>query len=384
MRILVISPKMPYPLNEGANLRTFNILRMLSKNHETHLAFLAPPGPENSICNPITDFSRFIKIDHMRPQLKKLMQMALSPLKTEPYLCTVHQSKSMGAAVKVLAAEFDAIQAEFPYTAQYITGLDVKKVLDQHNVEADILKLSFRMEKNWARKVHYYLQYRKMAEYERQVCARMDSILATSEDDKKVLSAMNPNVTTIPNAVSEAAEKVEDRANKIVTFTGLMSYWANIDALEYFAGRVWPLVVCTEPDARLLIVGKNPGRQVLNLSSEQIIVTGAVPDINSYIRESSVIIAPLRIGSGTRIKILEAMAQGKPVVSSSLGCMGLKVTNGENILIADEPRNFADCILRLLGDRDERFRIGSNALELVRNSYTWEKACEGLKEVYGH
>lgn len=382
MRILVISPKLPYPLTEGASLRTFHILRELSRQHEVCLAALSRPGEWAS--GPIEKFSRVIKIPHARTPAKRMLQIAASPFKAVPYLQTINESASLRILVKEIAGDFDAIQAEFPYTAQYITALPVMKVLDQHNIEADILKLSFRMEKNWARRAHYFLQYRKMKNLERRVCRQMDALLATSEDDKQSLAVLNRNVLTIPNAVSEVADTIEDKANKIITFTGLMSYGANVEAMEYFTKQVWPLVRSAEPGARLFIVGRDPVRQVQRLRElEGIRVTGSVPDIGTYIREASIIIAPLHIGSGTRIKILEAMAQGKPVVSSTLGCMGLKVTHEENILVADDPRAFADCVLRLLADRDERVRIGERALELVRNSYTWEKACEGLKEVYG-
>lgn len=383
MRILVISPKIPYPLNEGASLRTFNILRELSRKHEVCLAALWRPG--DSAGSPIEEFSRVIKVHHARKPGRRLMQIALSPLNAGPYLQTVHESAAMQALVNEIAGNFDAVQAEFPYTAQYITHLPVMKVLDQHNVESEILRLSFRMEKNWARRANYFLQYRKMKAYERWVCGKMDAILATSEDDRRNLSALNRNVLTIPNAVSEVAQAAEDRANKLITFTGLMSYPANVDAMEHFAGQVWPLVRRGEPGARLLIVGRNPVPQVLKLNGvEGIEVKGNVPEIGAYIREASVIIAPLRIGSGTRIKIIEALAQGKPVVSTSLGCMGLEVRHGENILVADEPRAFADNLLLLLGDKRERLRIGRAGLELVKNKYTWEKACQGLKEVYGN
>ena len=184
-----------------------------------------------------------------------------------------------------------------------------------------------------ARRFFDTLQLKKMARFESHLCARVDAILATSGDDASLLRTYNRNVMVVPNGIHETTADGEGSAGPVVTFTGLMNYRANVDAVSYFVRSMWPLVCQAIPDAKLYIVGRKPTPEVLRLRSSTIAVTGEVQDVEPYLQRTSVFVAPIRAGSGTRIKILQAMSQSLPVVSTSLGCQGLEVENGKNILI---------------------------------------------------
>jgi glycosyltransferase involved in cell wall biosynthesis len=211
---------------------------------------------------------------------------------------------------------------------------------------------------------------------------KMDIILATSEEDKKILETFNKNVFVVPNGTDVLQDYIEDKGNKIITYIGLMSYRANVDAMLFFSQDIWPLIKNEEPAAKLLIVGKNPTEEIKALAKGDVFVTGEVENVMQYLRDTSVFIAPIRIGSGTRIKILEAMACGKPVVSTRLGCAGLEVQDGNDIFISDGPKQFAQRVLDLMGNKEERIRIGQNALNLVKDRYTWDQIGNKLEKVY--
>jgi glycosyltransferase involved in cell wall biosynthesis len=294
----------------------------------------------------------------------------------------INESDEMEKAVNELAQEVDVVQAEFPYAGQYIEKLKLKKILDEHNVESDILKNQYRYEQSLIRKAFSFLQYRKMLKFEKTLCMKMDIILATSEEDKKILETFNKNVFVVPNGTDVLQDYIEDKGNKIITYIGLMSYRANVDAMLFFSQDIWPLIKNEEPAAKLLIVGKNPTEEIKALAKGDVFVTGEVENVMQYLRDTSVFIAPIRIGSGTRIKILEAMACGKPVVSTRLGCAGLEVQDGNDIFISDGPKQFAQRVLDLMGNKEERIRIGQNALNLVKDRYTWDQIGNKLEKVY--
>ena len=382
MKILVVTTNIPYPLNEGANIRIYNLVKQLSNKHAVTLATLLNSYDEIEYIQEMDKIcEKVVYVIKKRSAYRRFSQIILTPFMTTPYIVKINESNIFQHSINQLSLSMDIAQAEFPYGAQYIKYLKCKKILDAHNVESDILKNQYIFEDNILKKVFFYLQHSKMLKYETKICSQMDGVLATSEDDRKVLMEYNNNTIVIPNGVADISNQV-DQNNKIITFVGLMSYRANIDAMLYFTNTILPLIVAREPEVKLFIVGKKPAKEISNLAGSNVVVTGEVEDINKYIRESSVMIVPLRIGSGTRIKILEAMSHGKPVVSTSLGCMGIAVKNGENIFIADEPEIFAKHVVNLLGNKNERTRIGSNGLELVKNCYTWKKIAMKLEEVY--
>lgn len=389
MKILVISTQVPVPARDGASLRVLNITKQLAAKHEVTFCTLLSSEAERNNLNEMLEFCDAVYgVVNERSRWTRFRQILQSFFRPEPYLGLIYFVPDFERLIRDLAHRVDVAQGEFPYGGQYLCGLPCKTVLDEHNVEADILRHKYLQSSNVFHRLFYYFQYRKMQQFEAKLCRAADCVLATSNEDGRQLRPFNPQVFVVPNGVTPP-ESLSPRSPvpalesgaRFVTFTGLMSYRANEDAMLYFTREVWPRVVRPSGE-RLLIVGKNPSKAVLSLACEDITVTGEVPAIEPFLAKTSVFVAPLRIGSGTRIKILEAMAHGLPVVSTSLGCMGLDVRDKEHLLVADDAESFAGAISFLLANPAERNRLSGAAQELVRENYTWDRIGRALHDVY--
>jgi len=210
-------------------------------------------------------------------------------------------------------------------------------------------------------------------------------VIAVSEHDKKLMSAwVEPDrVTVVPTGVdieqfSPGPEPAQEKP--LVIFVGAMDWEPNVAAVRYFCAEIWPSIMAKAPQARFRIVGRNPDRRVQELAGSAVEVTGRVPSVVDHLREASVVVVPLRIGGGTRLKIYEAMAAGKAVVSTSVGAEGLDVHHGKDIMLADSPGNFAESVITLLADADLRRRQGRAATELASN-YSWPVIARKFDEV---
>jgi len=236
--------------------------------------------------------------------------------------------------------------------------------------------------------VLYGAQHRRMHRYEGRTLGRFDAVLAVSDADRQTFTRLYPDavrgpVHIVPTGVDTDFFKPSvspARATQLV-FTGSMDWLPNEDAMRYFCRSILPLVRAEEPEAGLSIVGRAPTPAVQSLAAEPgVEVTGRVDDVRPFMEQAAVYIVPLRIGGGTRLKIFEAMAMGKAVVSTTVGAEGLPVVNGEHLLLADEPRSFARAIVRLIRDQDQRERLGDAARRLVLARYDWSAVAGALEE----
>jgi len=246
--------------------------------------------------------------------------------------------------------------------------LPVPSVLFQHNVESEIWRRHAETETNLLRRRVFGHEYNKMLRYEKAMVAKFDRIIAVSEHDRSLMSGWVDarRIDIVPTGVDLSqfqTGEVRDSGSKLVVFTGAMDWEPNIDAVEHFCATVWPNVIAKHPEARFRIVGRNPDPRVLRLHGDNVEVTGSVASVVSHLEEAVVVVVPLRIGGGTRLKIYEAMAAGKAVISTSVGAEGLQVNPEKDIWIADEPRAMAQAVIQLLEDDQLRFRLGRAAAE---------------------
>lgn len=301
-------------------------------------------------------------------------------------------------ARKLLAAEpFDLVICDFVQMAGNAIGLPGPKLLFQHNVEAEIFERHARQDSGWLRRLFMGYQAGKMRRFEGHAGRQFDRVIAVSERDRQQFARRYgwSHVQTIDTAVDveffRPSESAEEPAR--VSFVGSMDWLPNVDGVEYLVQDIWPRVRSARPQARLQIVGRNPAREVQRFDGQDgVEVTGAVPDVRPFYGSSAVVVVPLRIGGGTRIKIYEAMAMAKPVVSTTLGAEGLRFTPGQQIELADEPQTFADKIITLLDDAGLRKQIGGAARAHVCEHFSadvvarqFEKICletTGHREVY--
>jgi glycosyltransferase involved in cell wall biosynthesis len=214
-----------------------------------------------------------------------------------------------------------------------------------------------------------------MRRFEPQQVRRFHHIIAVSEADRDAMSGMvDPSrISVVPTGVDLTQFRYDphyEPESPLVVFTGSMDWNPNIDGVEFFCGKIWPLIQARIPNARFRIVGRDPDSRVLSLASSSVEITGSVPSIIGHLRQAAVFVVPLRVGGGTRIKIYEAMAMGKATVSTSIGAEGLDVHNGNDILLEDDPSRFADSVCSLLLDREMRRRV-ENAAAATAAKYDW-------------
>jgi polysaccharide biosynthesis protein PslH len=393
MKIIWVKPGKILPLDTGGKLRTYNILRQLATKCE--LAYLSFYGGNRDF-DYESEIARHIpgtipvhtRIPNAQSTLAELCDYLYRLPSSTPY--TV--SKYTSPQVRKLLADsfrlrrFDIAVCDFLCTSlNFPRKLGVPSVLFQHNVESVLWKRKAQLEVKWLDRMTSKLEYAKMMRFEPAQVRRFDHVIAVSEQDRQAMSAMvDPKqISVIPTGVDLAKYGYQPGfrpAESLVVFTGSMDWEASIDGVEFFCHRVWPRVLDKIPQARFRIVGRNPHSRVKKLVSGSVEVTGAVPSIIDHLREATVVVVPLRMGSGTRIKIYEGMAVGKATVSTRIGAEGLDVQDGQDILLADDPERFADSVCALLGDEGLRGRIEAAARDTA-SKYDWSVVAERFVEI---
>ncbi|HXJ96825.1 MAG TPA: glycosyltransferase family 4 protein [Terriglobia bacterium] len=382
MRILWVKADKLLPVHNGGNIRSYHIARRLASKQE--LIFLSYYGgaadPEyeaelgrffpGAVCvrtgkGGQTALSR--GVDYLL-RLPTAAPYAVSRFSSAPVRQTLRQWFDEGR-FDVAVCDFLDAAVNFP------PDLAVPTALFQHNVETEIWRRHVLTEPSQVKKLVYGIEFLKMLRYERTRVQRFQHVIAVSDHDKRLMAAWvdASRITVVPTGVDLQQYKPEPSpqpTEPLVMFVGAMDWEPNVDAVEYFCSEVWPLVVADVPEARFRIVGRNPGRRVQQLASGAIEVTGSVPSVVDHLRQAAVVVVPLRIGGGTRLKIYEAMAAGKAVVSTSVGAEGLDVHDGRDILLADDAAGLAQRVMTLLRDGELRVKYEQAAAKLAAQ-YDW-------------
>jgi glycosyltransferase involved in cell wall biosynthesis len=282
--------------------------------------------------------------------------------------------------------QFDAAVCDFlSASLTFPPRLRRKAVLFQHNVESILWDRMLASEHNWLKKMIYRVEAGKMRRYERSTVAQFQHIIAVSEQDRAYMSRFVPaeRISVVPTGVNlgEYRPSPDGHApTPLVVFTGTMDFEPNVDGVEYFCREIWPQVQKAVPNARFRIVGKKPVAAIQRLASAQIEVTGMVKSVLHHLEEAWTIVVPLRIGGGTRLKIYEAMAAGRAVVSTTIGAEGLEVQHGKNIILADDKEAFAEGVITLLRQPKLRERYERASAELVRR-FDWSSVAQRFAEI---
>jgi polysaccharide biosynthesis protein PslH len=381
------------PPDTGGKIRSYQILRELSRRHQVSAALFYAAEKNDRHFELESQFERLILwpvSPEDRESLAGRAAYAWNYFSTKPHsvvrFCRPEMLKDLRRLVS--QEKFDLIICDFVLAAPIIPWkADVPKVLFTHNVEATIWRRHFEVARNPVWKAVWWREYWTTVRMERKYARAADHVLTVSESDRSHFSKFcDPSrITAIPTGVDvdyfqplPAAEE----ANNLV-FTGSMNWLPNEDGITYFAEKILPKIRQTVPDVVLWVVGRNPSTSLQRLADgdSRIRVTGAVEDIRPYVGRGTVYIVPLRVGSGTRLKIFEAMAMGKAIVSTTIGAEGLPVTHGKNIILADDPEDFAKQVILLLGNKPLRSQLGSSARGLVEQHYSWARVaaeCEAI------
>jgi glycosyltransferase involved in cell wall biosynthesis len=310
---------------------------------------------------------------------------------TPPDLRLIYsQEMARKVAGLVRQVDFDIVQIEDSDMAIYRDAIPPLKpcrtILTFHDVLFDKFDRMYQVEKRPARKLRLWLHSRMMRRWEPHYAARFDRCIAMSARDRDLLLALNPRlrIEVIPNGVDTKTYQPLPVSSPVprLIFVGNMDYQPNVDAVLHFYREIWPGIHSGAKDVEFWIVGINPRREIRQLEGEAVHVTGGVADVRPFYGRCSVGVVPLRAGGGNRLKIPEAMALGRPVVSTSLGCEGLAVVDGQHILIADSPEQFVACTLQLLSNPTLWNTIAHNARRLVEQKYDWDIFAGQLRQVY--
>jgi sugar transferase (PEP-CTERM/EpsH1 system associated) len=394
MNILWLNAGLLLPLDKGGKLRTWHLMRHLAARHRiTWLSYADPDQPAADV----QGMSAVAERVHTLPRrlvskgsVRFILQAAAHLVNPLPYAVGAYTCREYRRRLMALLAEqhFDVIVCDFLMpSANVPDDVSSPTVLFTHNVEAEIWRRHYETASRAPKRHLMKQQWRRMLRYERRAVQRFDLVLAVSDTDRDTLerlyAPLKGPVKVVPTGVDTSyfAPVMEESRPTHMVFTGSMDWLPNEDGMLFFVREVLPLIRQREPGATLSIVGRAPTAAVSRLANEPgVEVTGRVDDVRPHIGRGAVYIVPLRIGGGTRLKIFEAMAMGRAVVSTTIGAEGLPVRDGTHLRIADDPRAFADAVVRLFEDDAERRALGQRARQLVVEQYDWAAAAAELED----
>ena len=390
LRILWAKANKILPVHCGGNIRSYHILRRLAVNHElTFLSYYDGPRDVDYEDEIARQFPGAVSLCTGKSvaTLRRGFDYLRRLPREAPYAVSRFQSVVVQEKLSqwFRDARFDVAVCDFLDAAvNFPDHIPIPSVLFQHNVESEIWRRHALTESNPARRLLYQLEFKKMLRYERSTVRKFDRVIAVSEYDRQTMSEWTAasRIAVVPTGVDlqQYTPDLPTASEPLVLFVGAMDWAPNIDAAEYFCREIWPSIQAKAPAARFRIVGRNPGRRVQKLASSSVEITGSVPSVVEHLRQAAVVVVPLRVGGGTRLKIYEAMAAGKAVVSTSIGAEGLDVHPDHDIVLADDRGAFAAAVARLLQDVELRHRVGSNA-RILAAKYDWGAIGDKFAEV---
>ncbi len=396
MRILWITSNLPYPPTTGEKIRVWHLLQQIAPSHDVTLLSLLDSPDEVQFLPHLQRYCTQVETvvkQRRRPRGKLLLRLLKAMLKGQPPRNGIAYYEAMKRKVQELTSQpFDIIHIEQSHMAPYIEFVthagSTAHLITLHNVGAAQCERILKVQSGFQGRLWTWLDWFFVRRWEPTYLARhFDKCIVVSPVDEALLRQANPtlDLAVVPNGVDTSQYSLlpETPGSKEILFIGKMNYAPNVDGVRFFYRQIFPLVRSQVPEAHLLIVGAEPVAEVRALAADPAVtVTGQVEDIVPYYQRSCLSVVPLRAGSGTRLKILESMALGRPVVSTNLGCEGLVVTHGENILVADTPADFAAQTVRLLNDRELRRCLIVNGRRLVETTYDWQAIAQQLLQIF--
>jgi polysaccharide biosynthesis protein PslH len=385
-RILYISAVPPIPAKIGPARRNFHVIEQLSRFYDVSVLSLAKVDISESFGNELTKItaSRFV-LARAGPKARFLRKVWRTLTRRCDFLPAVEPGLRRLAADHSIVESFDVVFLSCVLLRSLPLPKGIRIIGDTHNVEFDVLRRTRACGDSFLQSQYARLQESSTRREEAGCARKVDLLLATSERDRDLFRREMgiQTVAVVPNGidVSEFVPPQSEPNPEEILFTGLMSYYPNEQAVRWFLDKVFPLVLRTQPDTRIVIAGANPRPWLLARAGRNVEITGPVPDMRPYIARAAVVIAPLHIGGGTRVKILEALAMAKPVVSTEIGAEGLRLRHGQSIFLANDPTSFADGVIQVLRNPPFGQRLGHTGRVHVLQYFNWDRIGEHLDQV---
>ena len=387
MKILFLSLRCPYPPHRGDRIRAYHFIKQLAQRHSlTVVCFVESDEDIDNLKHlyPFCDRIECVRFQRNHARLNALSRC----LSKQPFQLHYWRAKEMQRTIDEVLDEsdFDLIQVQFFRMAQYVSTLqEIPRVLDLADSMALNLSRRAALDRSIKRPL-VKLEERRARRYELEITKAFDWATVVSPFDQDYLLQQDEtlNLSVVPMGVDlKYFQPTTTKPEPHLLFTGTMSYFPNSDAVLYFTQEIFPIIRKARPELTFYVVGNYPPQHIQQLANgRDIVVTGHVPDTRPYFEQAAVFVAPLRSGSGMQAKNLEAMGMGVPVVTTSIGALGLDANRGQDLLVADTPDAFAKHVLDLMEDPAHRQTVGNAGRKLVETKYDWPVLIQGLEDIY--
>jgi glycosyltransferase involved in cell wall biosynthesis len=360
MKILHLFPGIPTPPNSGGNLRVFHILKHLSRFHDVTVAGLYKDKKMASFREAFPELKGKMHFIKHKPERWRRLRQARAYVSNHSYWYLGSRLKKLEQQVQQLLNQhdFDIFQAEYASMGLCNYETDAIRILDAHNVEYDNFRRMSTLKWSKLRKNFYQREYEKCFREEMKAFKQQDALFVTSPRDEALIAKDAPHIPqfVIPNGVDTTYFHSKGTGPEpfSIVFTGVMHYVPNFEGMIYFLDKIFPLIKKKIPQTKVWIVGNAPPPRLMEYQSNDVTITGFVEDVRPYIDRASIFVVPLRMGSGTRLKVMEALSMQIPVVSTSIGCEGIEVIDSEHLMIRDEPESFAKAVIELFSNKKLR------------------------------
>lgn len=388
MKILMLTPYFPYPLVSGGQTRTYNLLKNLAQKHQITLFSFIRKDEEREFIPQLLKYCPRVEVFKRRRawSVFNILTAGVTPL---PLLVSIYYSPKMK---KIICQEleknsYDLIHAECFYVMPNLPKTEIPILLVEQTIEFLVYQ---HFAKTFPLKVlrpFLYFDVTKIRFWEKHYWQKADLVAAMCQSDKEIMESLVPrlHVEIVPNGIDGdffSEVKFQKSKKPTVLFVGNFKWLQNKEAAMILVEKIWPQIKEKVKDTRLLIVGRNPTVKIKNLASSQISVLENLEDIREAYQKATLLLAPIKGPGGTRFKILEAMASGTPVVTTSVGIEGIGAKDGQEALICDEPKKLAAAAVRLLQDPKLAQKISTSARKLVLEKYNWGKIAQDLDKIY--
>jgi len=389
MKILMLTPYLPYPLHSGGQIRSYNLIKNLSQKYQITLFSFIRSAKELVHIAELEKYCTKVKV-FKRRQAWDPRNILISALTPYPFLVAIYLSKSVKNAIRrELASNYDLIHAETFYVMPNLPKpTNIPTLLVEQTIEYMVYQRFVEDFKFFLLKPLLYFDVLKIKLWEKYFWQKATRLAAMSQSDKQIMekSVKDRKVDVVANGVDVehfTGSRIAKAVNQTILFVGNFKWLPNKDAAKFLVTDIWPKIHQQLPRAKLWIVGRNPTSEILDLSNQKnVTVSGEVDDIREAFQKSSVLLAPIRNGRGTKYKVLEAMASQVPVVTTKLGIEGIAAINQSSVLIAETADGLADKTIQVLTDKNLAEKLAANGKKLVYNQYNWQAISKELDQIY--